>query len=61
MKKIEKYPMGESQLAQIDCRMEDCIFHSSARCNNISPAITLKPNGMHVCWSFLETLEEDEA
>ena len=59
MKKVEKYPMGQSQLAQIDCRSEDCIYHSNASCNNISPAITLNPNGKYVCWSHLETLEDE--
>jgi hypothetical protein len=64
MKKIKRYPMGESQLAQIDCRIEKCIFYGgSGKCGNISPAITLNPSNTFVCWSFEDekTIKEDEA
>lgn len=56
--------MGESQLAQIDCRIEKCIFYGgSGKCGNISPAITLNPSNTFVCWSFEDekTIKEDEA
>ena len=51
-----RYPMCSDQLAQIDCREESCMFHVNARCNNISPAITLNSktnySGNWVCHSF---------
>jgi len=58
--KIKKYPMCESQLAQIDCRQADCIFQEKGQCHNISPAITLSPSNYAVCWSH-QTKLEDEA
>lgn len=52
MKKNEIYPMCEDQPAQIDCRIDDCIFYKgSGKCSNVSPAITLNPNGTFSCWS----------
>lgn len=51
----ERYPMGKDQLAQIDCRVTSCRFCPGAgQCVNISPAITLNPNGTAVCWSKTE-------
>lgn len=47
----DKYPMGDPQLAQVDCRVEECEFHIDANCINVAPAITLNPNGTYVCWS----------
>ena len=50
--KEEKYPMCDSQDAQIDCRIETCCFYKGAgKCSNISPAITLNPSKKFVCWS----------
>jgi len=50
--KNERYPMGKDQLAQIDCRIDDCIFYKGGgQCANISPAITLNPDKTFVCWS----------
>lgn len=49
---MKKYPMCESQLAQIDCRIEICRFYQDAKCINVSPAITLNQNGKFVCWSM---------
>lgn len=49
--KGERYPMGTDQPAQIDCRLTECAFHSEGTCNNVSPAITLNPNGHFTCWS----------
>lgn len=56
--KQSKYPMCDPQPAQIDCRVEDCIYYMGAGlCYNIAPAITLnpkkegKPQGTYVCWS----------
>lgn len=43
--------MCEDQPAQIDCRLGDCKYHKDAKCTNVSPAITLNPNGAFVCWS----------
>lgn len=57
--KIEKYPMSNDQLAQIDCRREKCIFQKKGQCSNISPAITLNQNGSGNCWSYLESLSND--
>jgi len=47
----KRYPMCKDQNAQIDCRVSDCIYHDHGQCNNISPAITLNPNKIYVCWS----------
>lgn len=48
----ERYPMGKDQPAQIDCRVESCVFYKGAgTCSNLSPAITLNKNGHFVCWS----------
>jgi hypothetical protein len=50
--KGKKYPMCDSQLAQIDCRVETCKFYQGGGvCWNCSPAITLNPDGTFVCWS----------
>ena len=46
-----KYPMGTSQPAQIDCRVFECSHHCHGSCLNVSPAITLNPDGTFVCWS----------
>lgn len=44
--------MCADQPAQIDCRMADCLFYKGAgTCANVSPAITLNPDGRFVCWS----------
>lgn len=51
--------MCKDQLAQIDCRKTNCIFHSNGRCNNISPAITLDPGNSGRCWSYKENLEDE--
>lgn len=53
--------MGESQLAQIDCRKADCIFQEKGKCHNISPAISLNPGRTAICWSHQTEIEEDEA
>ena len=51
----EKYPMCESQDAQIDCRYTSCKYYKGAgQCSNISPAITLNQNNTFVCWSRRE-------
>lgn len=48
----KRYPMTSDQPAQIDCRMDSCIFYSGAgKCKNISPALTLNPDATFVCWS----------
>ena len=47
----EKYPMCDDQLAQIDCRKEECRFNNMGHCNNISPAITLNNDDKFICWS----------
>ncbi len=52
MTQEKRYPMTYDQPAQIDCRVEECKFYKGAgKCSNISPAITLNPNGTFVCWS----------
>lgn len=48
---IDKYPMGESQPAQVDCRIQKCRYHQPGLCTNPAPAITLNPNGQFTCWS----------
>lgn len=48
----ERYPMCEDQPAQLDCRMTSCRFHRGGRCVNVSPAITLQPEGSFYCWSM---------
>ncbi len=54
-KKGEKYPMCESQDAQIDCRKSDCKYYATAgKCSSVSPAITLNKNKTYVCWSSKE-------
>lgn len=59
MSKGKKYPMGESQPAQIDCRNIRCSFYEGAgKCSNVSPAITLNENKTFVCWSA-DTTEMD--
>ena len=47
----ERYPMTNDQPAQIDCRVETCIFHVKAKCTNVSPALTLMASGKFTCWS----------
>ena len=50
----ERYPMGATQPAQIDCRLKDCGFYQEAgRCSNVAPAITLNPQ-KYACWSYRE-------
>lgn len=39
--KITVYPITSSQLAKVNCRMEDTIFDSSGSGNNITPTITV--------------------
>lgn len=57
----ERYPMCEDQPAQIDCRVTDCIFYKGAgTCSNVSPAITLNPDGRFVCWSKKTKDEESD-
>jgi hypothetical protein len=50
--KNKRYPMCKDQIAQIDCRQEECKYHKNACCTNISPAISLYSNGNFVCWSY---------
>jgi len=50
-RKSDRYPMCDDQPAQIDCRIETCIYHHNAACTNVSPAITLNTNGHFACWS----------
>lgn len=51
-KSAERYPMGEDQPAQIDCRLTDCCYHlGGGKCVNPSPAITLLPGNAFTCWS----------
>jgi len=56
----ERYPMGNDQPAQIDCRDESCKFHINAECTNIAPAITMIPKegysgtGSWTCWSYID-------
>lgn len=50
----DRYPMGDEQPAQIDCRLTDCRFHKHDGCTNISPAITLNENDKFICWSRKE-------
>lgn len=59
--KIKKYPLCESQLAQIECRKAECIFQDKGQCHNISPAITLNEGKLKtwVCWSY-QTEVKDE-
>jgi len=58
MKNIDakiRYPMTHDQTAQIDCRKTNCLWHNKeGQCINMSPAITLNPNGSFVCWSETE-------
>ena len=50
--KKTKYPMCDPQPAQIDCRVQDCIFYRGGGvCYNVAPAITLNPDKTFVCWS----------
>lgn len=49
----QRYNMTYDQPAQIDCRMEVCVFNKgSGQCSNISPAITLNLGGKFACWSM---------
>jgi hypothetical protein len=48
----ERYPMCKDQPAQLDCRMTTCRYHRAGQCVNISPAITLQPEGYFYCWSM---------
>ena len=59
MKKIKKYPMSESQLAQINCLKETCIFQDTGNCSNISPAITVNSSNSAICWSYKIILEDE--
>jgi hypothetical protein len=53
-----RYPMCDDQPAQIDCRITDCCYHNNqGACTNVSPAITMNPDGRFVCWS--RNLRED--
>ncbi len=45
------YELCEKQLAQIECRICECIFYKEGGCVNASPAITLNSNGTFNCWS----------
>jgi len=57
----EGYRMCQDQPAQIDCRVESCVFYrGGGQCGNISPAIMLNPSGTCVCWSKT-TLEDLDA
>jgi hypothetical protein len=63
----EKYPMADPQLAQVDCRLIDCIYNKGAgQCENVAPAITLNPKlegesqGTFVCWSHKTAIENCE-
>jgi hypothetical protein len=48
----ERYRMCEDQLAQIDCRNTKCKFCGyGGYCTNVSPALTLNPDGTFICWS----------
>ena len=47
---FERYPMGDDQPAQIDCRRTDCVWHENAECTNAAPAITLFGDS-GTCWS----------
>ncbi len=53
----ERYSMCQDQPAQIDCRVEACIFYFGGHCAKALPAITLNPDKSYVCWSE-KTLEE---
>lgn len=46
----ERYRMCEDQPAQIDCRVEECVFYKQGGCTNSSPALTLTVSG-YLCWS----------
>jgi hypothetical protein len=49
----KRHPMCSDQPAQIDCRVFTC-YHYGKECNclNVSPAITLNPDGTFSCWSY---------
>lgn len=48
------YRMCADQPAQIDCRIDDCVYHKNARCISVSPAITINKSKRFVCWSYEE-------
>lgn len=51
--KHNRYPMCKDQPAQVSCLVEDCVYYKGrGLCVNISPAITLNPDGKFVCWSY---------
>lgn len=57
----DKYPMCDSQLSQIDCRITDCTYNTGGgNCSNVNPAIVLNNNEYNtfVCWSQKELEEE---
>jgi hypothetical protein len=52
----KRHPMCEDQPAQIDCRVGSCFHHKAGTtCLNVSPAITLNPDGSYSCWSYQHT------
>ncbi len=57
----DRYPMSNSQLAQIDCRLKNCKYNTGGgNCSNVSPAIVLNNNkdNTFVCWSQKELEKE---
>lgn len=48
---LSVYNMCTAQLAQVDCRQNDCACNAKGQCHNIAPAITLNSDGTFVCWS----------
>ena len=49
---VDRYPMGDDQPAEIDCRRTDCRYYAGGgKCVNVAPAITLNDDGTAVCWS----------
>lgn len=52
----KRYPMGNDQPVQLDCRIDDCVFYrGGGQCSNVAPAITLNANRTFNCWSKINT------
>ena len=52
------YPMCKPQLAQLDCRLDNCTYnYHGGQCRNGAPAISLN-NGSAICWSMKEREEK---
>lgn len=58
----ERYPMGGSQPAQLDCRLTECMFQDAGTCSNVAPSITLNKLGAFICWSkvTMKTLDNPD-